>query len=77
MASSMTIPAEHTANGPAEAKIAPEVMAAIAAAAAVFLGSRFRILSVNLQPTPHGPVNKWTRNGRTFIQASHNVRTRR
>ncbi len=52
-------------------------MAAIAAAAAVFLGSRFRILSVNLQPTPHGPVNKWTRNGRTFIQASHNVRTRR
>ena len=53
--------------------IPPEILAAIAAAAATFLGKRFHLLSVSNGEQ----VSRWTRQGRATIQASHNLRKKR
>lgn len=58
-------------------EIPAETLAAIVAAASVFLGTRFRIRSLELLHSDRGPVNRWTRQGRTSIQASHNPRLKR
>jgi hypothetical protein len=61
------------AVGSEKQEIPPEILAAIAAAAAAFLGKRFRLLSVS-----HGEqVSRWTRQGRATVQASHNLRKKR
>ena len=54
-------------------EIAPEILVAIAAAITVFLGRKFRLLSVS-HPVQ---VSRWTKQGRAFVQASHNVRKKR
>ena len=56
-----------------EEQISPEILAAIAAAVTAFLGKNSRLLSVS----PPAQVNRWTRQGRTFVQASHDVRKKR
>ena len=72
MASSTTHAAGE-AVGSEEQAIPPEILAAIAAAATTFLGRNFRLLSVS----PSGQVSRWTKQGRTLVQASHNLRTKR
>jgi hypothetical protein len=57
----------------ADAPIPPEVMAAIAAAAAVFVGKRLRILGIEQMHLSHEPVNRWSRQGRVLVQSSHNL----
>ena len=64
-------------NQNACAEIPVETVAAIVAAATVFLGTRFRIRSLELLHSNSEPVNRWTRQGRTSIQASHNPRSKR
>jgi len=70
---SKTTTADVEAAGIEEDQIPPETLAVIAAAVTAFLGRNFRILTVShsLQ------ANRWTRQGRTLVQASHNVRTKR
>jgi len=57
--------------------IPAETLAAITAAATVFLGANLRIGSVQLQQAAHEQVSRWTQQGRALIQASHNLRTKR
>jgi hypothetical protein len=56
--------------------LTPEILAAITAAAAALLGRHARIRSVRPLP-PHQPVSPWSQQGRVFVQASHNLRSRR
>ncbi len=65
------------ADGQEQNEIPAEILAVIAAAATAFLGTNFRILSAQMQQSPHERVSKWTRQGRAFVQASHNVRSKR
>jgi hypothetical protein len=62
---------------PEEEDIPVETVAVIAAAFAVFLGTRFRIRSLELMHPDHSLAGRWMRQGRTFVQASHNLRTNR
>ena len=73
MALSTTTAAAAEAVGSEREAIPPEILAGIAAAATAFLGKNFRLLSVS-----HGEqVSRWTKQGRTFVQASHNLRVKR
>jgi len=55
--------------------LAPEILATIAAAATAFLGRHAQIRSVS--PSSAQAVSPWSQQGRVFVQASHNLRTRR
>lgn len=58
-------------------EIPAEIVAAIAAAAAVFLGRRLRIRSIEtLNPARH-PEGRWIHQGRALVQASHNLPRKR
>lgn len=57
----------------ADAPIPAEVMAAIAAAATVFLGKRLRIRGIEQLHSSHEAVNRWSRQGRALVQSSHNL----
>jgi hypothetical protein len=59
-----------------EAPIPAEVLAAIAAAAAVFVGKRLHIRSIEQLHSARRPVNRWSRQGRVLVQASHNLPVR-
>jgi hypothetical protein len=59
-----------------EAEVTAEIMAVIAAAATAFLGRKVRILSAKLLQSPEEAVNAWSQQGRVFVQASHNLRSR-
>ena len=73
MALSTTTAAAPEAVGKEQEAIPPEILAAIVAAATTFLGRSLRLLSVS-----HGEqVSRWTKQGRTLVQASHNLRTKR
>ena len=73
MALSAITAASTEAVGSEKEEIPPEILAAIAAAAATFLGKRFHLLSVSNGEQ----VSRWTRQGRATIQASHNLRKKR
>lgn len=60
-----------------EEEISPEILAAIAAAATVFLGKSLRIRSVGLLGSHRGAGSRWTRQGRASALASHNLRKKR
>jgi hypothetical protein len=77
MASSMKTADANEAVGPEEEQIPAEMLAVIAAAATVFLGSRLRILSAKLRHSPKEPVSRWLQQGRTHVQVSHNLRQKR
>jgi hypothetical protein len=68
-----SIQADHRAAG----EIPAETVAAITAAATVFLGTRFKIRSLELLYSHAESVSRWTRQGRASIQASHNPRSKR
>ena len=57
-------------------EVSPEIMAVIAAAANAFLGQEVRILSARMLETPEEVVSPWSQQGRVFVQASHNLRSR-
>jgi hypothetical protein len=73
VALSATTAASTEAVGSEKEEIPPEILAAIAAAATAFLGTKLRLLSVSHIPQ----VSRWTRLGRASVQASHNLRTKR
>jgi hypothetical protein len=59
-----------------EEEVTAEIMAVIAAAATAFLGKKVRILSARLLQSPTESVSAWSQQGRAFVQASHNLRSR-
>jgi hypothetical protein len=69
--------AEYQSVGLEEEEIPGEILAVITAAVAVFLGTTFRIRSLELLHPQHEVESRWMRQGRKFVQASHNLRTRR
>ena len=56
-------------------QIPAEILAVIAAAAYAFLGQRVRIRGLELKRSPRDSVSKWTQQGRTSVQTSHNLRS--
>lgn len=68
---------EHSAAATQEeAPIPAEVLAAIAAAAAMFVGRRLRIRSIEQLNLTRGSADRWLRQGRVLVQASHNLTVR-
>lgn len=61
---------------PEDEEVTPEIMAVIEAAANAFLGKKIRILSAKLLQSPNKVVSPWSQQGRVFVQASHNLRSR-
>lgn len=57
--------------------IAPETLAVITAAVTAFLGANVRVRSASLMPPSLSGASAWSQQGRVFVQASHNIRTRR
>jgi hypothetical protein len=64
------------AVGTEEEEIPAEILAVIAAAATAFLGRNLRLRSVELY-SPQESVSRWSKQGRAFVQASHNLRPKR
>jgi hypothetical protein len=77
MQSNVTSKAARDDAGLEEERIAPEILAVIAAAATAMLGTNIRIGSVELLHSPSASASRWTRQGRANVQASHNLRTKR
>jgi len=59
-----------------EEEITPELLVVMAAAVTVFLGKNVRIRSAKMLQSPYEIVNPWSQQGRVFVQASHNLRSR-
>lgn len=57
-------------------EITPEILVMIAAAVTAFLGKKVRIRSAKMLQSPYEVVNPWSQQGRVFVQASHNLRSR-
>lgn len=76
MALSAKNAAAKKAVGPEGEEIPPEILVVIFAAATAILGRTFRLRSVELQ-SPQESVSRWSRQGRAFVQASHNLRPKR
>jgi len=54
----------------------PETVAVLAAAATTMLGKKARIRSAQLLPAEQSGAGTWAQQGRTFVQTSHNPRSR-
>lgn len=59
-----------------EEEITPELLVVMASAVTVFLGKTVRIRSAKRLQSPYEIVNPWSQQGRVFVQASHNLRSR-
>ena len=59
-----------------EDEITPELLVLMASAVTVFLGKTVRIRSAKRVQSPYEIVNPWSQQGRVFVQASHNLRSR-
>jgi methylmalonyl-CoA carboxyltransferase 12S subunit len=57
-------------------EVAPEILVLIAASVTAFLGKKVRIRSAKMLQSPYEIVNPWSQQGRVFVQASHNLRSR-
>ena len=57
-------------------EISDELLVVMAAAVTVFLGKTVRIRSAKMLQSPYEIVKPWAQQGRVFVQASHNLRTR-
>lgn len=77
MEKSILMPESKPGSRPVNSDIPPETLAAITAAVTVFLGTRFRIRSLEPLHAHSESVSRWTRQGRASIQASHNLRSKR
>ena len=56
-----------------EEQIAPEILAAIFAAATAFLGHSIRVRSVRELAGRSQDTDRWTRLGRAAVHGSHNI----
>jgi hypothetical protein len=61
-------------NGPVEGPIPDDILAGIVAAAGTFLARKFLIRSIHEVPIP---VSRWTRQGRSSVNGSHNLSSKR
>ncbi len=52
--------------------LTPETLAMIAASITAFLGKKVRVRSARALQTPYA-VERWARQGRLIVQASHNL----
>ena len=68
------VPAPAAKEKPEE--ITPELLVLMASAVTVFLGKTVRIRSAKRLQSPYEIVNPWSQQGRVFVQASHNLRSR-
>jgi methylmalonyl-CoA carboxyltransferase large subunit len=59
-----------------EGYVTPELLVVMAAAVTAFLGKKVRIRSAKMLQSPYEIVNPWSQQGRVFVQASHNLRSR-
>ena len=66
-------PAE-TAREPKPAQTKPEIVAALTAAATVFLGKKARVRSAQPLADPQDSAGAWAQQGRVIVQTSHNLR---
>jgi methylmalonyl-CoA carboxyltransferase large subunit len=57
-------------------EVTSEMLVVIAAAVTAFLGKKVRIRSAKMLQSPYEIVNPWSQQGRVFVQASHNLRSR-
>ena len=57
-------------------EVTAEMLVVIAAAVTAFLGKKVRIRSARMLQSPYEIVNPWSQQGRVFVQASHNLRSR-
>ena len=53
--------------------IPPQILAAIAAAATVFMGRHVHIRGIERIPPSVERVSRWSRQGRVLVQTSHNL----
>ena len=58
-------------------EVTPELLVMRAAAATAFLGKNVRIRTAKMLQSPYKVINPWAQQGRVFVQASHNLRSRR
>jgi len=63
-------------SGSKKGEVTPEALVMIAAAVTAFLGKKVRIRSAKMLQSPYEVVNPWSQQGRVFVQASHNLRSR-
>jgi hypothetical protein len=66
-------PAKAAQATPARAKVTPEVLVLLAAAASAYLGKEVRIRSARKLFSHSEGLSPWAQQGRAFIQASHNA----
>jgi hypothetical protein len=59
-----------------EDAVAPEILAAIAAAATTFLGRNPGLRRAREPEQPFDTVSAWSQQGRVVVQTSHNLRSR-
>jgi len=57
-------------------EVTPEMLVVIAAAVTAFLLKNVRIRSAKTLQSFHEDVSPWSQQGRVFVQASHNLRSR-
>ncbi len=71
-----TAPAAKAAVQQKAEEVTPEMLVVIAAAVTAFMGKKVRIRSAKMLQSPYEIVNPWSQQGRVFVQASHNLRSR-
>jgi uncharacterized protein YjeT (DUF2065 family) len=74
--SAAAAPAARIPSARKQEEITPELLVVMAAAVTVFLGKKVRIRSAKMLQSPYEIVNPWSQQGRVFVQASHNLRSR-
>lgn len=57
-------------------EVTPEILVVIAAAVTAFLGKKVRVRSAKMLHSPYDGASPWSQQGRVFVQASHNLRSR-
>ena len=62
---------------PIKEEVTPELLVMLAAAATAYLGKNVRIRTAKMLQSPYEVLNPWAQQGRVFVQASHNIRSRR
>lgn len=61
----------------ASEEVTPEVLLVIAAAATAFMGKQVQVRSAKMLQSPYEVVDPWSQQGRVFVQASHNLFSRK
>jgi hypothetical protein len=75
MATIMEVASTDNSGALEEEHIPAEILAVITAAAYAFLGLRVRLRGLELKRSSRESVSKWTQQGRTSVQTSHNLRS--